>query len=313
MCAGASMHARVERIVYGATDPKAGAAGSVVDLFQDSRLNHHTEVHAGVRHDECSHLLHTFFEGRREHHKQLRIPLREDALRTPDSRFELLPDDPWAPNYLSDLESLSGLRLHYLDEGPRDADATWLCLHGSASWSFVYRHLMAGLLAAGQRVVVPDLIGFGRSDKLKKESSHRFDWHRRVVQELIDRLELKRVTLVVEEGDGLLGLILPLHAPDRIQSVQLMDTSRSRLEDDDAFHSPYPDAGHRAAQRIFPQLLQALAQTQGETLVQRLKPFMHSMDSPRIPEEALRSLQPLSEELALQMLSRCAGDIPRSF
>ena len=118
-------------------------------------------------------------------------PLREDALRTPDAAFEGLPGYPWAPRYLSDLPALDGLRLHYLDEGPRNAPLTWLCLHGNPAWSYLYRHMLPVFLAAGHRVVAPDLIGFGKSDKPKKDAAHRFTWHRQVLLEFLERLDLR--------------------------------------------------------------------------------------------------------------------------
>ena len=193
MCAGAILHARLDRVVYGAADPKGGAAGSVLDLFAQPRLNHRTQVSAGVLADECGALLREFFRPRRVN----RAPLRDDALRTPDIAFEHLPGYPWPPRYLSELPALAGLRLHYVDEGPPDAPITWLCLHGNPGWSYLYRHMIAAFGAAGHRVVAPDLIGFGRSDKPKKEGAHRFGWHRQVLLELVERLDLQRIVLVV--------------------------------------------------------------------------------------------------------------------
>ncbi len=124
MCAGAMLHARLKKVVFGAPDPKTGAAGSVLDLFAQTRLNHQTEVHGGVLAEACTALLQDFFQGRREAHRRLGQPVREDAVRTPEARFADLPDYPWSPNYLSDLPALHGLRLHYLDEGPREAPLT---------------------------------------------------------------------------------------------------------------------------------------------------------------------------------------------
>ena len=81
-------------------------------------------------------------------------PLRDDALRTPESAFADLPGYPWAAHHVSDLPALAGLRLHYLDEGPRQAPRSWLLLHGGAGWSYQYRHLLAALVEAGERVLV---------------------------------------------------------------------------------------------------------------------------------------------------------------
>lgn len=195
MCAGAMLHARLARVVYGASDPRTGAAGSVFDVFANRQLNHQTEVTGGVLAQPCGELLKDFFKARRANSE----PLREDALRTPESAFADLPGYPWAPHYLSDLPSAIGWRIHYLDEGPADAPLTWLCLHGNPTWSYVYRRMIPVFLAAGHRVLAPDMPGFGRSDKPKKEGQHRFDWHRQILLELVERLDLRRVVLVVQD------------------------------------------------------------------------------------------------------------------
>ncbi len=287
MCAGAMLHARLDRVVYGAPDPKTGAAGSVLDLFADPRLNHGTRIEGGVLAEQGGALLRDFFKPRRINPH----PLRDDALRTPDSAFADLPGYPWAPHYLSELPALAGLRLHYLDEGPRDARRTWLCLHGNPSWSYLYRHMIPVFLSAGDRVVAPDLIGFGKSDKPKKESAHSFGWHRQVLLELIERLDLQRVVLMLHGWGGTLGLTLPMAAPGRYIGLLVMNTllatgdaplppgllawrewcgkhpaydiarlmarGNPRMSPGEcaAYTAPFPDAGHRAATRAFPRLV----------------------------------------------------------
>ncbi|TAM46510.1 MAG: tRNA adenosine(34) deaminase TadA, partial [Burkholderiaceae bacterium] len=201
MCSGAMLHARLKRVVFGAADPKTGAAGSVIDLFGQAQINHQTAVRGGVLAGECSALLQDFFQQRRQAMRDEASsshPLREDALRTPEARFAGPPGYPWAPHYLSDLPALNGLRLHYLDEGVRDAPRTWLCLHGNPSWSYLYRKMIPAFTAKGHRVVAPDLIGFGKSDKPKKEGAHTFGWHRQVLLEFVERLDLHNVVLVVQ-------------------------------------------------------------------------------------------------------------------
>lgn len=248
MCAGAMLHARLRRVVFGAPDPKTGAAGSVLDLFANPVLNHRTRVRGGVMADACGQLLQSFFQQRRSAIREGGIVLREDALRTPAQRFESLPGWPWSPRFVSDLPSLAGLRLHYLDEGPADAAQTWLCLHDAGGWSYGFRRTIAQRLDAGHRVVAPDLPGFGRSDKPKKESAHSPQWHRQVLLELIERLDLRGIWLVTRPGDAL-GAGLVLAAPQRFEGSQVMpaDADESR----EALDAPYPDAGHRAAQRAF--------------------------------------------------------------
>ncbi len=288
MCGGAMMHARLARVVYGAADPKTGAAGSVVNLFAQRQLNHQTQVQGGVLAQECGALLSAFFRARRQDQRATAHPLRDDAVRTPDARFENLPGYPWAPNYLSDLPALAGWRMHYLDEGPADAPVTWLCLHGNPAWSFLYRKMIPEFLQAGHRVVAPDLIGFGRSDKPKKESAHRFEWHRQVLLEFVEQMDLRRVVLVVQDWGGLLGLTLPMAAPARYDGLLVMNTMLATGEtplsagflawremcarnpefdvarllargnphllpqECEAYNAPFPDRGHRAALRAFP-------------------------------------------------------------
>lgn len=305
MCSGAMLHARLARVVFGTTDPKTGAAGSVLDLFAQPRLNHQTEVARGVLAAECASLLREFFKERRVNAH----PLRDDALRADDERFASLPGYPWAPHHVSDLPALDGLRLHYLDEGPATAPIIWLCLHGNPAWSYLYRRMIPTFLASGGRVVAPDLIGFGRSDKPKKERTHRFTWHRQVLLEFVERLDLRNVVLVVQDWGGLLGLTLPMEAPSRYQGLLVMNTtlatgdaplspgflawramcaqnpdfSVARLfargnpqmtrAECEAYEAPFPDRGHRAALRAFPALVPEHADDDGAAVSRRARGF----------------------------------------
>ncbi|QBK05421.1 tRNA adenosine(34) deaminase TadA [Hylemonella gracilis] len=283
MCAGAMLHARLKRVVYGAADPKTGAAGSVLNLFAHRQLNHRTEVQGGVLAEDSGAMLQDFFLQRRREARQAaqqdpaRFPLREDALRTPEHRFADLPDFPWPPRYLNDLPSLAGLRLHYLDEGgqgdtPVEGEAgnsealagatatprfTWLCLHGQGDWSYRYHALIPQLLGQGHRVVAPDLIGFGRSDKPKKEGAHSLDWHLQVLRELVERLDLRQVALLLpgEASDPVAELGRRWARAEPGRHLQTHCAAPAAMPDESqeahAWDAPFPDAGHRAAPRAF--------------------------------------------------------------
>ena len=112
-------------------------------------------------------------------------------LRTPEECFSNLPGFSLAPNYLDDLPGYTGIRIHYIDTGQANAGKTWLCLHGQPAWSYLYRKMIPIFVKAGHRVVAPDLIGFGRSDKPVEDSVYTFDFHRRMLLSFIDRLDLK--------------------------------------------------------------------------------------------------------------------------
>jgi haloalkane dehalogenase len=215
-----------------------------------------------------------------------------EALRTPDARFANLPDFPWAPSYVDDLPGYAGLRAAYIDAGPKAARHTFLCLHGEPSWSFLYRKMMPVFLSAGARVVAPDFFGFGRSDKPVNDADYTFHFHRNYLLRLIERLDLKGITLVVQDWGGLLGLTLPVEAGmrGRIARLLVMNTGIAAGEpagpgfdgwrafmagqpdlavgrlmkrgtpvlseaEAAAYDAPFPDQHHKAGVRRFPQLV----------------------------------------------------------
>lgn len=147
-----------------------------------------------------------------------------DALRTPDERFSNLPDFPYQPRYVDDLEGFEGLRAAYLDEGSADGHV-FLCLHGQPTWSFLYRKMIPVFVEAGGRVIAPDFYGFGRSDKPKDEGQYTFDFHRRMLVNLVERLDIRGATLVVQDWGGLLGLTLPMDMPGRFERLLIMNTA----------------------------------------------------------------------------------------
>ncbi len=312
MCSGAMLHARLKRVVFGAPDPKTGAAGSVINLFAQAQLNHQTELRGGVLAAECGAPLQDFFRRRRADQREesrLNHPLRDDALRTPEARFAGLPGYPWEPCYVSALPALAGLRMHYLDEGPQDAPRTYLCLHGNPAWSYLYRKMIPAFVQAGHRVVAPDLIGFGKSDKPKKDGFHTFSAHRQMLLELVERLDLQNIVLVVQDWGGLLGLTLPMAAPQRYQGLLVMNTllacgdaplpagflawremcaknpefdvarlfargnPQMSAEECAAYNAPFPDKGHRAALRAFPPMVPASVDADGAAVSREAREF----------------------------------------
>jgi len=208
-----------------------------------------------------------------------------ETLRTPDERFAGLPGWPYAPQYLQHR----GLRVHYVDEGPRDAAVTVLALHGNPSWAYLWRHMIPVFTGAGLRVVAPDLVGFGRSDKPADPGFHSFAFHRGQLLSLIEALDLKNLMLACQDWGGIFGLTLPMAMPDRFTRLLVMNTglgtgqvtegfrqwrSYSNGQPDlpvgklfkrgkpgmtdaeaAAYDAPFPDASYKAALRAFPNLV----------------------------------------------------------
>jgi haloalkane dehalogenase len=226
-------------------------------------------------------------------------------LRTPDGNFANLPGYPFPPNY---HEGPSGLRMHYLDEGARDAPVA-LCLHGQPTWSYLYRKMLPALVSAGLRVVAPDFFGFGRSDKPEEEATYTFGFHRDSIVAFIQALDLKRITLVCQDWGGLIGLTIPMDMQDRFERLIVMNTalatgdvplgegflawrafSNSRpnmdiaalmkravpsLSDAEAaaYATPYPDMRYKAGVRRFPNLVPDRPDADGAALSRRARDF----------------------------------------
>ena len=208
-----------------------------------------------------------------------------NVLRTPDERFAGLPGWPYAPQYLQ----VDGLRMHYVDEGPRDAAVTALCLHGQPSWSYLYRKMIPVFAAAGVRVVAPDWFGFGRSDKPEDDAWYTFDRHRDSMLRFVEQMDLRNVMLVVQDWGGLLGLTLPLQQAERYSRLLVMNTGLGTgtvtegfkqwrayansqpdmaigklfqrgnpgmtAEEAAAYDAPFPDVRYKAGVRRFPTLV----------------------------------------------------------
>jgi pimeloyl-ACP methyl ester carboxylesterase len=145
-----------------------------------------------------------------------------EALRTAEECFANVPDFDFPVEYVDDLPGYEGLRMARVDAGPKDAERIFLCLHGEPSWSFLYRRMIPVFLESGSRVVAPDLFGFGRSDKPVKQSDYSFHFHRNALLALVERLDLKNITLVVQDWGGLLGLTLPVDPGFRARLERLI-------------------------------------------------------------------------------------------
>ncbi len=301
MCSGAMLHARLKRVVFGAADQRTGAAGSVLDLFADARLNHQTEVQGGVLADEAARALQAFFKIRRVNPQ----PVREDALRTPESCFALLADYPWPAQYQDALAALNGLRLHYLDIPPDPgvpvSGNTVLCLHGDAAWSYAFRHHISAWTRAGHRVLAPDLIGFGKSDKPKKQALHTLDFHRRVLVEFVEHLDLYAVELTVQDRATILALALPMDAPQRFSGFRVIRTEED-VDSLAAYDAPYPDRGHRAALRAFAKLAVPGGGSAVAALVAQVRDFWTGRWSgePQVANEAIRWINQLGRDPKLE-------------
>jgi len=144
------------------------------------------------------------------------LPTVTEILRTPDSRFAAVPDFPWTPKFAE----VGGLRIAYVDEGPRDAEIV-LLMHGEPTWSFLYRKMIPVLLAAGHRVIAPDLVGFGRSDKPARAADYSYLNHVLWMTAWMEQLDLQRMTLFCQDWGSLIGLRLVATAPQRFDRVVL--------------------------------------------------------------------------------------------
>lgn len=145
-------------------------------------------------------------------------------LRTEDSRFEGLQDYDFAPQYLTVGQGAAALRMHYVDEGPRQA-APVLMLHGEPTWSYLYRHMIPLFTAAGHRAVAPDLVGFGRSDKPTERSDYSYQSHVDWLADWLVQMDLQGITLICQDWGGLLGLRLLAMMPDRFARLVVANTA----------------------------------------------------------------------------------------
>ncbi|CAN1534044.1 MhpC Predicted hydrolases or acyltransferases (alpha/beta hydrolase superfamily) [Sphingomonadaceae bacterium] len=214
------------------------------------------------------------------------------VLRTPDRAFADIDDFPFAPHYLeiTDPDDGTKLRVHYVDEGPRDAPIV-LMMHGEPSWCYLYRHMIAPVVAAGYRVIAPDLIGFGKSDKPSKKTDYSYARHVGWMRQWVEALDLTNMTLACQDWGSLIGLRLVADMPDRFSAVVLsngglpeggpaprafaiwrafatwspifrigsivnMGVKRTlSAAEIAAYNAPFPDSSYKAGARIFPSFV----------------------------------------------------------
>lgn len=210
-------------------------------------------------------------------------------LRTPDEQFENLPDYDFSPNYVD----IGDTRMHYVDEGAGAGDEVILCLHGEPTWSYLYRHIIPPL-SEHYRVVAPDLIGFGKSDKYSELDDYSYQMHFDKLVGFIEALDLKNITLICQDWGGLLGLTIAANHSKRFARLVVLNTflptgeetpsdaflqwrafserigtkmkvgrliaqtiTQYKLSDDiiAAYDAPYPDNSYKAGAAIFPLLV----------------------------------------------------------
>ena len=343
MCSGAVLHARVDQVVYGAAEPKTGAAGSVLNVFGYSEINHQTQVVRGVLADECAALMAEFFQQRRKEKKaQEPHPLKDWALRNSDESFANLPDWPWQPRWRSDLPALQGLRMAVVDEGPQNAPLIWLCVHGSPAWGYAFRQMLPQFLAAEHRVVVPDLPGFGRSDQPKKESRHSAQWHVQILRELVQALDLHNVVICAQADGGRLALAAAQADETRFLGGWLMDVwplaeqpaARRELfeqaarkpgwdvaraiqgkaasaDEARAWNAPFAQSGHRAALKAWPRVQAELPEVPAELLVRWAGAGKLWLQGPESCQAAwLQAVPQLSEPVQIWRQTQHASLVP---
>jgi len=214
------------------------------------------------------------------------------VLRTPDNRFDNLPDYPFAPHYTDVLDdNLGSMRIHYVDEGPRDGRVV-VMMHGEPSWSYLYRKMITQVAASGCRVLAPDLIGFGKSDKPADTSDYSYNGHVNWMQQWLDAVDVSGAVLFCQDWGGLIGLRLVAENVDRFDGVVAANTflpvgggmpgeafnqwkifsqavpefptggiiRGATVKDlgegvEAAYDAPYPDESYKAGARIFPSLV----------------------------------------------------------
>ena len=233
-------------------------------------------------------------------------------IRTPEERFQNLPDFPFQPHYVD----VNGLHMHYLDEGQGEVI---LCLHGEPSWSYLYRKMIP-ILSRNHRVLAMDFVGFGRSDKFTERSEYSFQMHHDTVVGFINALGLEQITLVVQDWGGLLGLTVASEMPERFARLVIMNTglptgdepmgrgfmrwrefatsstdlpiglviqngtAKHELKPEilTAYESPFPDVTYKAGAMAFPLLVPIRPNDPGATEMRRAREAFSKWHKPAL-------------------------------
>jgi len=235
-----------------------------------------------------------------------------DVLRTPEERFNNLVNFPFTPHYISNLKDFDDLRLHYIDEGSRTSNYSFLCLHGQPTWSYLYRKMIPIFVNSGYRVVAPDYYGFGKSDKPVNDDVYTFDFHRNSMVNFIQNLDLKNIILVCQDWGGLIGLTLPMEMPTRFSKLIVMNTALGTGEgvpspgfrafrdwvnktpdmdvgrlmlrgtpiltpkEVEAYDAPFPDYKYKAGIRRFPDLVPTTQDAPGAEISRKARDWFQN-------------------------------------
>ena len=233
-----------------------------------------------------------------------------ETLRTPEERFENLPNFSFRPNYIDNLSGYEKLRLHYIDEGNNESSEIFLCLHGQPTWSYLYRKMIPAFTEKGYRVIAPDFFGFGRSDKPVDDEIYTFTFHRGSLIAFIEYLDLNNITLVCQDWGGILGLTLPMEMPDKFSRLLIMNTAIATgdiplskgfiawrewnkknpdldvgrllgrscphlsVEEIAAYNAPFPDVNYKAGVRRFPDIVPDNPNADGAKISQQARDWL---------------------------------------
>ncbi len=236
------------------------------------------------------------------------------VIRTPDERFLNLPDYPFSPHYIE----IDGVRVHYIDEGSGEVI---LCLHGEPSWSYLYRKMIPLFVEGGYRVIAPDFIGFGRSDKYTEQDEYSFQMHYQTIVAFIEAINLTDITLVCQDWGGLIGLTVAAKTSQRFARLVIMNTflptgennvsegfmawrnfaartpdlvaslvvrggtvtGKNMLEEvSAAYDAPFPDARYKAGMQAFPLLVPIRADMPGAAEMKEARHLLSSWNKPAL-------------------------------